>query len=275
MPSFQQDHISINYQVFGSGKKTFLCFHGFSRESSDYGLYEPYLQGDVRLVSIDLFYHGKTKIDGRKLRTFSKTFLHELYSNFLDHLSLKKFSVLGYSMGGRTALFFLENFLPRIERCILLAPDGLKDNFFNWLVTNTKTGKNLYGFTIWNPGWVGVAASAGKNLGLLPPKIDKFLDASFGSKSQRLRIYRVWKLNRHIHFDLDSLSQDIKNSKVILQLVVGRKDPVVPPKYCKQFMKACGHLTNYHKIDAAHDLFKDHAVKYIVENVLNNSVPKT
>jgi len=268
MPTFQHEHIALNYQVFGRGTVPMVAFHGFSRASGDYGSYEKYFGSKYKVYALDLFYHGKSKIDGRKIRSFSKQELRLIFEAFLSHLALDKFEVMGYSMGGRLALFFLEQFSDRITKLYLLAPDGLKQQFWNWLVTNTKTGKNLYGFTIHHPGWVKKAVAAGKMIKVLPEKIDKFLDLSFATKGARLRVYRVWKLYKYIHFNVDHLAVLVDKNDIDVVIVVGKKDPVVSPKSCEEFHLKMGKNSSYHLIDAGHDLFKPHAIKYIGEKVL-------
>ena len=99
-------------------------------------------------------------------------------------------------------------------------------------------------------------------------RLDKFLDLSFGTKGSRLRVYRVWKLYKHISFDLKVLEALAKKHKIKFEIVVGKKDPVVSQKLCKEFHLQIGSNSNYHLIQAGHDLFKPHTVKYIGENVL-------
>jgi hypothetical protein len=41
----------------------------------------------------------------------------------------------------------------QIEKLVLLAPDGLKVNFWYWLATQTWLGKNSFCFTMKHPGW--------------------------------------------------------------------------------------------------------------------------
>lgn len=268
MPTFQQGHVVLNYQVFGDGKLPIIAFHGFSRTLNDYALYEDHLDPKYQVIAVDLFYHGKSKLDRKKIRAFSKGQLRGLFEAFIDHLNLDQFAVLGYSMGGRIALFFLEQFSNQITNLYLLAPDGLTTNFWNWLVMNTKTGKNLYGFTIHHPKWINTATKAGKKLRILPHKLDKFMELNFATKGMRLRVYRVWKLYKYIQFKQSELLENIQENNIKVHVVVGKKDPVVAPKVCKDFCNHIGKNARYHLIDAGHDLFKPHALIYIAKKVL-------
>lgn len=257
---FQQENISVHYQIFGNGPKTLLAFHGFSRNSNDFKLYLDVLGPQYTIIAWDLFYHGKTKIDGRCIRSFTKDQLKSILENFLLEQNITQFEVMGYSMGGRVALFLLEQFPEKITKAFLLAPDGLKTNFWNWMVTSTKTGKALYGFTIKNPGWFGQLTNMGKFLGLMPPKIDKFMALNFGTAGTRLRIYRVWKLYQNINFELKPLAQLLIKHHIQIDIIVGKKDPVVAPSVCEGFQKLLPQNSRFILLDAGHDLFKQHVL---------------
>ncbi len=263
LPTFQQENSTVYYQKFGSGSKILLAFHGFARNSNDFKLYAELLDNNYTVYAVDLFYHGKTKIDGRKLKTFSKIQLKEFFENLITHLGIERFSVMGYSMGGRIALFVAECFTQKIDELYLLAPDGLKTNFWNWMVTNTKTGKALYGFTIKNPSWVGQMANLGMFLKILPPKYEKFIELNFGTAGMRLRIYRVWKLYQNIVLDKKILVKLFQNNKIEITLIIGHKDPVVSPNVCKNFCKNIGKNAKYYEVNAGHDLFKSHVIDYL------------
>lgn len=239
-----------------------VLFHGFTRSSVDYELFKPFMKDDYTLYAIDLFYHGKTSFDSKKWKSFSKNELKEIFEAFLNHIDVDRFEVLGYSMGGRVALFMIEQFASRIDHLYLLAPDGLKTNFWNWLVTSTKTGKGIYGLAISNPGIVYSISNTGQKLHLLPSSMNKFLDINFSTKGLRLRIYRVWQLYKHITFSQTKLADLINKYKIETDIVIGHKDPVVKPILCENFYLKVKENARLHKIKAGHDLFRPHVIEF-------------
>lgn len=264
---FQHNDIKLHYRKIGNGKKSIVAFHGFTRDSKDYELFKPFTSKEYTIYSIDLFYHGKTQFDGKKWKSFSKKDLKEIFELFLEHLNLDRFEVLGYSMGGRVALFLLEQFSQRINHLYLMAPDGLKTNFWNWFVTSTRTGKGIYGLAISNPGIVYGISATGQKLNLLPKSMDKFLEINFSRKGLRLRIYRVWQLYKDITFSQDKLAKLILEHKIDVDLIVGHKDPVVKPEMCEDFYLKIKETATFHKIKAGHDLFRPHVIEYLQQNV--------
>ncbi len=260
---FQHKDINLFYRKIGHGEKKIIAFHGFTKDSRDYLLYEDFCKDDYTIYAIDLFYHGKTTFDSKKWKSFTKPQLKKILDNFLTEIKADRFEVLGYSMGGRIALFMIEQFYNRIDKAYLLAPDGLKINFWNWLVTSTRAGKGIYGLTISNPGIVYGISNTGQKLNLLPSAINKFLDINFKTKGMRLRVYRVWQLYKFITFKQADLKKIIKKQNLEIDLVIGHKDPVVPPKMVKEFAAFVGSNVKLHNIRAGHDLFRPHVLEYL------------
>lgn len=264
---FQHKDINLFFRKIGSGSQVVIAFHGFTKSSEDYLMFEKFTQDKYTLYAIDLFYHGKTTFNSKIWKSFTKPQLKEIFEAFLKHIQVDHFQVLGYSMGGRLALFMTEQFPDRISKTFLLAPDGLKINFWNWLVTSTRAGKGIYGLTISNPGIVYGISSTGQKLNIFPPTMNKFLDINFKTKGMRLRVYRVWQLYKNISVKQNDLKKIIIKNNIQLELVVGHKDPVISSKIVKDFHELMGKNSNLHTIKAGHDLFKPHVLKYLAEHV--------
>jgi len=264
---FQHKDIKLHFRKIGSGKTPIVAFHGFTRSSVDYELFEPFIKDDYTIFAIDLFYHGKTQFNSKKWKSFSKKELKEIFEAFLKHIEVKRFQVLGYSMGGRVALFLIEQFAKRVDHLYLLAPDGLKTNFWNWFVTSTKAGKGIYGLAISNPGIVYSISNTGQKLNLFPSSMSQFLDINFSTKGLRLRIYRVWKLYKNISLPQYKLAEIINDNSIKTDIIVGHKDPVVKPELCEKFYLKIEENATFHKIKAGHDLFRPHVIKFFQNNI--------
>ncbi|MAW65724.1 MAG: hypothetical protein CMD18_05955 [Flavobacteriales bacterium] len=264
---FQHKDINLFYRKIGCGERKVIAFHGFTKSSEDFLPFEDFCREKHTIYALDLFYHGKTTFKSKKWKSFTKPQLKEIFKSFLESLKIEKFDVLGYSMGGRLALFLMEQFGTRVNHVYLLAPDGLKVNFWNWLVTSTKAGKGIYGLTISNPEIVHGISSTGQKLKLLPKSINKFLKINLKTKGMRLRIYRVWQLYRFITFKQKNLKNIIINQNLKVDLLVGNKDPVVPAKMIKEFGVFVGPNITIHIIKAGHDLFKPHVFEYLKKHI--------
>ena len=121
---------TIGYYRFGSGTQIAFCFHGYGEEALLFEFLGKYAGTEFTFYAIDLPFHGKTI--WQEGLNFSASDLLQIIvkvleqhndpfqSAFSDNI---KFSLIGYSLGGRIALSLYECIPDKIEKLILLAPD--------------------------------------------------------------------------------------------------------------------------------------------------------
>ncbi|MFC1553258.1 2-succinyl-6-hydroxy-2,4-cyclohexadiene-1-carboxylate synthase [candidate division KSB1 bacterium] len=95
----------LNHIVSGSPDGHPLLFiHGFLGDSRDWDEVIALLENKYYVITIDLPGHGKSAgLNCEKEHAFSKT-AHNII-DILNYLDIRKCSVIGYSMGGRIALY--------------------------------------------------------------------------------------------------------------------------------------------------------------------------
>ncbi|MBC7893637.1 MAG: alpha/beta hydrolase, partial [Sphingobacteriaceae bacterium] len=116
------DSIHLRYRSFGSGPRTLLAFHGMGQSGAAFSSLGTVLGDTFTTYAFDLFFHGESSGLNEPL---SKPFWAELLRRFLAEKKVERFSVAGFSLGGRLALATLETLYDRIDEVILVAPDGL------------------------------------------------------------------------------------------------------------------------------------------------------
>lgn len=97
--------------------QTLVALHGFTGSTATWRNLAQALPS-VRVIAIDLIGHGQTAIPQQISRFSMQEQIQDLEEVF-DHLQLKKFTLLGYSMGGRVALSYAISYPERIEKLIL------------------------------------------------------------------------------------------------------------------------------------------------------------
>jgi len=108
------ESIKYHVQTRGNGKPL-VCLHGFSEDISTWDLF--CLEG-YQLVLIDLIGHGKS--DKPKYKKYYRLQTIQKHLHILIHqLGFDKYSILGYSMGGRIALAYALTYLKEVEMLIL------------------------------------------------------------------------------------------------------------------------------------------------------------
>ncbi|MFS0574516.1 2-succinyl-6-hydroxy-2,4-cyclohexadiene-1-carboxylate synthase [Sporosarcina sp. 179-K 3D1 HS] len=103
-----------------------VMLHGFTGSTKTWRSVIQHWQGRFRTVAIDLIGHGKTDKPLKANRYTMEEQVQDL-DEVVAQLGLERFTLLGYSMGGRTALAYAVEFPEKVERLILESSSpGLK-----------------------------------------------------------------------------------------------------------------------------------------------------
>ena len=117
----------IHYSFRGNTSKPLILFlHGFMGDSNEFNEVISLLVEQFCCLIVDLPGHGKTRVmGGEECYTMSNT-AHALIK-LLDYLTIKKCCLVGYSMGGRLALYLNLDFSERFSKIVLeSASPGMK-----------------------------------------------------------------------------------------------------------------------------------------------------
>jgi len=248
----------IHYSYNGQGKNLLICFHGYGESEKSFHFLEKYLSQVYFIIAIDMPYHGDS------IWKEGMNFTMDDLENIIESLQQKHnfsgqpFSLLAFSMGGRIALSILQRKQQQISRLVLLAPDGLKLNFWYWLSTQTRLGNKLFLATIHKPGWFLGMIKLMNRLGLLNQSIYKFVDNFLHDKKKRKLLYLRWTCFRKIRPDLDLLKDCVTQHKIPVHLVYGKHDRIILASrgekfrtgiepYCTLESLNCGHQVLHEK----------------------------
>ena len=102
------------YEIHGEGHPL-VMLHGFTGSSATWSNFMENWQTGLQIITVDLPGHGKTRAPHPKTMEECCADLKDLF----DYLGLDDFHLLGYSMGGRTALSFAMIYPKMISSLIL------------------------------------------------------------------------------------------------------------------------------------------------------------
>lgn len=158
----------IHYLTIGSGDIAVVCLHGYGESSHAFNFIEG-KNNQYRFIAIDLPYHGQTTWNEQE--EFTPADLSAMLESIIKE---RTFLILGFSLGARIALHLYQYIPDKISKFILLAPDGLKLNFWYWLATQTAAGKLLFRFTIQHIQWFLAFLKLANRFKLVNASIYKF-----------------------------------------------------------------------------------------------------
>lgn len=123
MPSFiELNGTTYAYDISGKGEP-FVLLHGFTGIKQSWTTIKAYLEENYQVLTIDLPGHGQTKTERIVLMDEFVDDLHELTRK----LNIDSFHLLGYSLGGRSALSYAMKYGHTLRSLILeSASPGLK-----------------------------------------------------------------------------------------------------------------------------------------------------
>src|SRR4030095_789056 len=104
------------------------------------------------LVAVDLPFHGKT--EWKEGEFFLKKDLKFLIEKILEKECYRRFSLFGYSLGGKIVMAAIPDFASRIDEVILAAPDGVQSKIWYNLAVYPKWGQRLFHGFVKKPQFV-------------------------------------------------------------------------------------------------------------------------
>lgn len=117
MPTIRVNDVNYTYRRWGNGPPLILL-HGFTGSSKSWATLADTLTPRMDVIAIDLLGHGHTESPQSPER-YTIAHVARDVAAIVDQLGIGRFSLLGYSMGGRLALFLAHRFPEMIKALIL------------------------------------------------------------------------------------------------------------------------------------------------------------
>ena len=105
-----------------SGAPAVILLHGFGSSLQTWDDWSTALDHDFRVVRYDQPGFGLTGTDPSG--DYSDTRATDILAGLMDRLGLQRATIVGHSMGGRIAWTFASTHPERVEKLVLMAPDG-------------------------------------------------------------------------------------------------------------------------------------------------------
>ena len=253
---------TISYLKGGNGTDVLLCLHGYGESAGSFSFLEQHLEDEFTIYAIDLPFHGHTK--WQEGFTLEPDALLEIISSIIPGFQNRQVTLLCYSMGGRIGLHFYQQNPDRFRKLVLLAPDGLKINFWYWLATQTSPGNALFRFTMTHPGWFTKMTDWLRSRKLINTSIAKFVHAYVDDEKVRTDLYRIWTTMRKFRPQLSRIKKLLHQHKTELVQVFGEYDRIILPENSKKLTQPDEAFVKTVVLKAGHQLLKEKQAPAIV-----------
>ena len=232
----------LYFTKVGSGKKALLLFHGFGQDHHAFQKIEDTLQVEYTIYSFDIFFHGVSEWNKGE-QPLGKPFWKELLTQFVNQHNIDRFSLLGFSMGGKFVLATLEAFPERTESIFLLAPDGIKTNFWYSLATYPIAFRKLFKSMINRPQRFKAIENFAVKVGWIDRGIVRFIESQMDTPEKRSRVYHAWVVFRHLKFNMKAIAEIINSHKVKVMVIVGKYDKIITTQNMDHLLTHLDHST--------------------------------
>lgn len=262
----------ISYIRFGTGSQPAFCFHGYGEMAGSFSFLEKHAGDRYTFFAIDLPFHGNTQWnEGLNCTTEDIRHIIEKIvgeNNQQPATSNQHLSLIGFSLGGRVVLSLYEKMASQIERVVLLAPDGLKVNFWYWLATQTWMGNRLFVLTMKHPEWFFGFLKMLNKLKVVNASIFKFVNYYIGDKEVRRLLYARWTALRKIKPHIKTIKSLVNQNKTTVRLVYGKHDRIILPVRGEKFKKGIEDHCTLSIIHSGHQVLHEKHAREILPALL-------
>ncbi len=231
--------IQLHYRRLGNGPETLLAFHGIGQTGAAcYTSFAEELGDRYSIIAFDLPFHGETKGHNRS-GDFPMTPAHwkDFLDDFLTNTGIDRFSIAGFSLGGRFALVTFQLFPERINTMYLMAPDGIRIHPLYRLTTQTAAGRRLLHWSLQRPGCLFKIAGWGQQAGVLAPSVVRVVRHLLETPEKAQQVYASWVNFRLMKPDRSALATAIETAPQKVWLLIGAYDRMIGEKTVKAVVK--------------------------------------
>jgi pimeloyl-ACP methyl ester carboxylesterase len=259
---------SLHYVIEGHGSKNLIVFHGFGQTRNAFDSFAKSLSMEFTIYIFDLYFHGESEW-GQGEQPLEKSLWKKTMERFLELHQVDKFSLCGFSLGGKFALATLEAFAEKVESVILIAPDGIKTSFWYSLATYPLLFRSLFKSMVLHPTRFTALSRTLYKFGLMDKGLIRFAEYQMDTEEKRRRVYNSWVVFRHLTFDLKKIAELINVNAITLIMITGKYDKVIRSENMNTLLD---HVKKFHHeiLETGHNGLINGAAAFLKNNSTND-----
>jgi|GEM_PF-3577931 pimeloyl-ACP methyl ester carboxylesterase len=221
------DQYQLSYKFYKGGKRYLFLFHGFGQTSDVFDSFVPSVLSEYTVISIDLFFHGKSFIHSTSKNFISINTWNAIFDEFLKKYSIRNFSMLSFSIGARFIVSLFQQKRNMMDRIVLIAPDGFGNTFWFSVATATPVSRFIFRYSLANPASIRFFINLFCYFRFIDSVTKKFLEKNISTDEQRKKIYNTWVYLRKLKLPPIDFIKQINSSRALIMCLVGKEDQLV------------------------------------------------
>jgi len=245
------DELILSYRHYqGRGDETLVLFHGFGQTNILFESFIPSVLHHYSVIAIDLFFHGESIVKKSEKDHISDDCWNELFNQLLEKHQVNRFSLLSYSMGSRFVVTLLKTHAARINKIVLIAPDGFGNNAWFNVATSTAAARFVFQYSMQHPLWIQLMLRALGSVGIFNSITKRFIERNLESDELRKKIYASWVYFRSLAIRKEDFVEWVNKNEIRFICFCGKDDQLVARKTMQLLCTQTG--APYVELDLAH-----------------------
>ena len=254
----------LEHTRFGTGSKVLICFPGFGETLHTFSFLSDELI-DYQIVAINLYFiKSSKKVNPHK--PIQPIEWKETFDEFLNYLNVSRFSVLGFSLGGRFSTITFQFFQERMDHLILVAPDAIEMRLTYQIATFPIFFRQLFWLLMKFPKPFFTLIAILNRLHLVNRYSTKFALKYLHNKKMRHTLFQSWNRFKPLRVKQKELIKVLNSSTCESTIIFGKKDKIISPKRHLPFISKLTK-TKVHTLPHGHNKLVNNAVILIVNTL--------
>jgi len=159
-----------------------------------------------------------------------------------------RFTLMGFSFGARFALAMLPALQSRIDKLILLSPDGINTRGMGLAVHTPMWMRRVLYRTLQKPDWFLNLLAAGRKMGVVPPLIQHFLAANLSRPDRFQRTFGCWFALNDFYLRKRDIRAIWEKGAFPIDIYYGAKDEMIRFESVEKLVSGLPHV-RLHKME--------------------------
>ncbi|MGB3778340.1 MAG: alpha/beta hydrolase [Tunicatimonas sp.] len=225
----------LHFIKIGTGPRVMIGFHGLGRDATMFQRYQNMFP-EFTIYSVSLFYHGSNWKDQRA--GLDDKQWKAMFGYFLLSEGVQNFSMLGFSLGGKVALYTFQLFSDRVDEIHLIAPYGIKANVVEFITQRLPFVYRRLERYVHHPAALLSLLEIFRRYKLLNTTLVNITINQMSSQEARARVFYTMRLYGTLRLDLRSIRKKLEASKVPVVFYLGLYDKILTIKALNRYLSA-------------------------------------
>ncbi|MCC7029128.1 MAG: alpha/beta fold hydrolase [Chitinophagaceae bacterium] len=207
-----------------------FAFYGFGQQAAVFAKMQELSGDQYGFIVIDLPYAPLPEIPGKQ------DFLKEM-QQIIQTYNIHQITGLSYSIGSRYNLLLAELFPDKVQKIILVAPDGITINPWNYLATSTLAGRAIFRYLMSHPLLYQQILLFLFKCGFLPIHLFAFIKWHVRNHINADKVYHTWINMKNMVPSLQLICRKQSHHQADFIAFFGKKDFIIGEQVSRKLKK--------------------------------------